>query len=194
MSRERTLGPVNREKWLSRSRLASGARLCRVGVPSFFASGESYMKGGFSGAIVAAAAALLAYVLVLSVVRSEEKADDAAVARTRKQVMMLDDLYKTAIVLVTEHYVDESSDLAAGSAFQKLFEAMRKKGHHDVRLLDATGQPYDDENLPRDEFEKAAIAALKAGKPTYEQVVNTNGKRYLKIATPIPVVMQKCTL
>jgi hypothetical protein len=85
-------------------------------------------------------------------------------------------------------------DLAAGSAFQKLFEAMRKKGHHDVRLLDATGQPYDDANLPRDEFEKAAIAALKAGKPTYEQVVTTEGKRYLKIATPIPVVMQKCTL
>src|SRR5262245_63707696 len=127
--------------------------------------------------------------------RAEDKAaGDAALARTRKQVQMLDDLYKTAIVLVTENYVDEASDLAAGSAFQKLFEAMRKKGYHDVRLLDATGQPYDDENLPRDEFEKAAIAALKAGKPTYEQVVVTDGKRYLKVATQIRVEMQKCTL
>ncbi len=125
---------------------------------------------------------------------ADKSADDAALARTRKQVQMLDDLYKTAIVLVTEHYVDESSDLAAGAAFQKLFEAMRKKGHHDVRLLDATGQPYDEDNLPRDDFEKAAIAALKAGKPTYEQVVTQNGKQFLKLATPIPVVMQKCTL
>ncbi len=125
---------------------------------------------------------------------ADKTADDAALARTRKQVQMLDDLYKTAIVLVTEHYVDESSDLAAGAAFQKLFDAMRKKGHHDVRLLDATGQPYDDDNAPRDDFEKAAIAALKAGKPTYEQVVTQNGKQFLKLATPIPVVMQKCTL
>jgi hypothetical protein len=108
--------------------------------------------------------------------------------------MMLDDLYKTAIVLVTENYVDEASDLAAGSAFQKLFEAMRKKGHHDVRLLDATGQPFNEKNLPRDDFEKKAIAALKAGKPTYEQVTEKDGKRYLQIATPIPVVLQKCTI
>lgn len=124
----------------------------------------------------------------------EKKSDDAAVARTRKQVLMLDDLYKTAIVLVTQHYVDEASDLAAGSAFQKLFQAMRDKGHHDVRLLDATGQPYNEKNLPRDGFEKAAIAALKAGKPSYEEVVTTDGQRYLKMATPIPVVMTKCTL
>jgi hypothetical protein len=124
----------------------------------------------------------------------DKAADDAALARTRKQVLMLDDLYKNAIVLITEHYVDESSDLAAGAAFQKLFDAMRKKGHHDVRLLDATGQPYDDDNAPRDDFEKSAVAALKAGKPTYEQVVTQNGKQFLKLATPIPVVMQKCTL
>jgi uncharacterized protein DUF3365/methyl-accepting chemotaxis protein-like sensor len=134
-------------------------------------------------------------VLLVAGTRAADKtADDAAIARTRKQVLMLDDLYKTAIVLVTEHYVDETSDLAAGAAFQKLFEAMRKKGHHDVRLLDATGQPYDDDNSPRDDFEKSAIAALKAGKPTYEQVVTQNGKQLLKLATPIPVVTQKCTI
>jgi uncharacterized protein DUF3365/methyl-accepting chemotaxis protein-like sensor len=145
------------------------------------------------GALVVAGS-LAALALLFSAQAADKAADDAAVARTRKQVMMLDDLYKTAIVLVTENYVDETSDLAAGAAFQKLFEAMRKKGHHDVRLLDATGQPYNDKNLPRDDFEKAAIAALKAGKPTYEQVVDKEGKRYLKVATPIPVVMQKCTL
>ena len=128
-------------------------------------------------------------------VRAADKAsDDAAVARTRKQVMMLDDLYKTAIVLITENYVDEASDLAAGAAFQKLFEGMRKKGHHDVRLLDATGQPYNEKNAPRDEFEKAAIACAEGWKPTYEQVITKDGKRYLQMATPIPVVMKKCTL
>jgi len=122
------------------------------------------------------------------------KKDDPALERTRKQVQILDDVYKTAIVLITENYVDEKSDLAAGAAFQKLFQAMREKGHHDVRLLDATGEPYDPDNAPRDEFEKAAIKALKEGKAYYERITEKNGKRYLQAATPIPVVLKKCTL
>jgi hypothetical protein len=154
------------------------------------------MKGGiFRGlAILAIAVSVVSVGLLFAALGDEKSANDPAIARTRKQVMMLDDLYKTAIVLITEHYVDESSDLAAGAAFQKLFEAMKAKGHHEVRLLDGTGEPYNEKNAPRDEFEKSAIAALKGGKPTYEQVVEQGGKRYLKLATPIPVVMQKCTL
>jgi hypothetical protein len=120
--------------------------------------------------------------------------DDPALERTRKQVRILDDVYKTAIVLITENYVDEASDLAAGAAFQKLFAAMKEKGHHEVRLLDATGEPYDNDNLPRDEFEKAAIKALKEGKPFFEQVTQKDSKRILRVATPIPVVLKKCTL
>ena len=107
---------------------------------------------------------------------------------------MLDTLYKTAIVLITENYVDEKSDLAAGDAFQALFKTMKQKGYHEVRLLDATGEPYDQDNLPKDEFEKAAIAALKAGAATHEQVVEREGRRYLRVAAPIPVVMKKCVL
>jgi hypothetical protein len=154
------------------------------------------MKGGLMRGpmIFVMAVALLAAWSASCVQAQDKKTDDAALARTRKQVQVLDDLYKTAIVLITEHYVDEASDLAAGAAFQKLFDAMRQKGYHDVRLLDATGQPYNEKNLPRDAFEKAAIAALKSGKPNHEEIVNKDGKRYLKVATPIPVVMKKCTL
>jgi hypothetical protein len=126
--------------------------------------------------------------------QEKKKADDPELERTRKQVRILDDIYKTAIVLITENYVDESSDLAAGAAFQKLFDAMKQKGYHEVRLLDATGDPYDPDNTPRDDFEKAAIKALKERKPNYEQIVHKDGKRFLKLATPIPVVLKKCTL
>ena len=146
-----------------------------------------WLVAGFLGAV----AGVMAFV---GVTAQEKKPEDAAVARTRKQVLMLDDLYKNAIVLITENYVKEDSDLAAGAAFQKLFEAMREKGHHDVRLLDATGEPYNAKNAPRDDFEKAAIAALKSGKPIYEQLTEQDGKRVLKLATPIPVVMKKCTM
>lgn len=126
--------------------------------------------------------------------QAEDKPADAAVARTRKQVQMLDDLYKSTIVMITQNYVDEKSDLAAGSAFQKIFKTMKDKGYHEVRLLDATGEPFEAKNVAQDDFEKAAIKALKGGKPYYEQVVEKDGKRYLRAATPIPVVMKKCTL
>jgi hypothetical protein len=127
--------------------------------------------------------------------QEKDSKGDPAVERTRKQVKMLDDLYKTAVVLITENYVKSETDVAAGMAANALFDAMRKKNHHDVRLLDATGNPYDDANVARDDFEKHAIKVLKEGKETYvERVETTDGTRYLRAATAIPVVLEKCTM
>ncbi len=130
----------------------------------------------------------------VAVAGDQGKKDDPAVQRTRKTVRMLDDIYKTAVVLITKHYVNDESDLPAGSAAIALFAAIKDKGWHEVRLLDATGEPMEEANSPRDEFEKNAIAALKGGKNYYEQVVVKNGRRYLRAATPLPVVMKKCTM
>ena len=121
-----------------------------------------------------------------------EKAADPAVERARREVKMLDDIYKTAIVLVTEHYVKDDSSLAAGSAFKALFEAVGKKGWHEVRLVDATGHPYSDLNLPKAGFEKDAIKQLLEGKPAVDKVVVEGDKKFLLAATAIPVVMEKC--
>ncbi len=141
-----------------------------------------------------ALAAMLGLSGLLTSVRADQMADDAAVARTRKQVKMLDDLYKTAVVLITTHYVNDEDDLAAGSAAVALFDAMKQKGWHEVRLLDATGLPIEDKNSPRDEFEKTAVAKLKSGEKYYEQVVERDGEKYLRAATPVPVVLEKCTM
>ncbi len=125
---------------------------------------------------------------------ANSKDDGPEVARARREVKLLDDIYKTAIVLITKHYVEEDSDLAAGEAFKVLFQGMKEKGWHEVRLLDATGEPLNEENSPQDEFEKAAVRALLAGKPYYEEQAERDGKRYLRAATPLPVVLEKCTL
>lgn len=135
-----------------------------------------------------------AVILLAPDARAREKKADPAVERTRKQVRMLDDLYKTSIVLITTHYVEEDSDLAAGDAFQALFTAMKEKGWHEVRLLDATGEPYDDDNSPKDAFEKQAIEQLKAGEAYVDEVITKDGQRYLRAATAIPVVMEKCVM
>ena len=123
-----------------------------------------------------------------------ENAQDSAIDRTRHQIEMLDDIYKGGIVLITEHYVDGDEDLPAGTAFKMLFEAANKKGWHKVRLVDATGDPISDENVAITDFEKRAIKELKAGKPFVEETITESQKRYLLAATPIPVVMDKCTM
>jgi hypothetical protein len=116
----------------------------------------------------------------------------SALERTRREVRMLDDIYKTSIVLITTHYVDGKESLPAGSAFKALFETVKKKGWHEVRLLDATGDPYEPANAPKEGFEKRAIAKLLAGQAAYDEVVTEEGKQYLLAATAIPVVMDKC--
>jgi hypothetical protein len=124
----------------------------------------------------------------------ELKIRSAAVERTREQVRMLDDIYKTAVVLITQHYVNSEDDLSAGSAAKALFAAIREKGWHEVNLLDASGEPYNDENTAKDPFDIAAIKSLKAGETFIDQVIRRDGKRYLRAATPIPVVMEKCIM
>lgn len=123
-----------------------------------------------------------------------EKAKDAALERTRREVRMLDSIYKGAIVTITEHYVNDEDAIPAGTAFKKLFVAAEKQGWHRVRLLDATGDPISDENVAEDEFEKKAVKALAAGKKNVEAIEVRKGTRHLRVVTPIPVVFEKCVM
>ena len=116
------------------------------------------------------------------------------VERARKTIRMLDDIYKTAVVLITEHYVHDEDDLSAASAAAALFSAIEEKGWHSARLVDATGQPYDEANVANDDFEREAIRRLKAGETYYDQVTERDGKPVLRAMTAVPVVMEKCVM
>lgn len=130
----------------------------------------------------------------LSFAAKDEKKPDAAVERARREVRMLDDIYKTSIVLITTHYVHDDDDMPAGLAFKALFSAVEKKGWHKVRLIDATGSPYNDENAAKAGFETTAVAELLKGKPSFDTVVTEDNKRFLYAATAVPVVMDKCVM
>jgi hypothetical protein len=121
-------------------------------------------------------------------------ADPAALERARKTVRMLDDIYKQAVVLITDKYVNKEDDFPAGSAAVALFANISKAGWHQVRLLDATGSPYEPKNVAQDDFEREGIRRLKSGEATYEQVIRQDGAWRLRALTPIPVVMQKCVM
>jgi hypothetical protein len=126
--------------------------------------------------------------------RASDKPSTAAVERTRNTVRMLDDVYKSAIVLITDKYVHDTDDFAAGAAAVQWFDGITKKGWHEVRLLDATGEPYDDGNVARDDFEREAIRQIRSGRPWHEQVVEKDGQPHLRAVTPVPVVLEKCIM
>ena len=52
----------------------------------------------------------------------------------------------------------------------------------------------DQDDAPRDTFEQTAAKKLLAGDTSHEEVVETGGKRYLRVATGIPVVSDNCLM
>jgi hypothetical protein len=120
---------------------------------------------------------------------------DPALQRTRRTVRMLDDIYKGGIVAITANYVNDKDTVPAGTAFKQVFKSAAEKGWHEVRLVDGLDDPLNDENSPRDAFEKQALKALVAGTSTwFEQEEVEQGQRVLRVATPIPVVFEKCIM
>jgi Protein of unknown function (DUF3365) len=124
----------------------------------------------------------------------EKKPDPAAVERARAEVKKLDDLYKTAVVGITETYVDKQVDTPAATVAKALFEAMHKKGYHNAKLIDATGKPKSRKNVAQTEFEKKVVTDVKAGKTYVEQVGDKDGKPVYRAGTVVPAVMKQCVL
>jgi hypothetical protein len=127
--------------------------------------------------------------------RADDKptpAADPAVERAREQVKMLDDLYKNAVVSITKTYVDNQEDRPAIMIAKDIFGAMKKRGWHSARLVDATGDPLNDANAPKTDFEKEAFRRIRSGQPYYDRVVGEGKDRKLLAATVVPVVMAKC--
>lgn len=118
--------------------------------------------------------------------------DKAAVDRACDQVKMLDDLYKTAVVGITKTYVDKQDDTPAAVLAAAVFDAMKKKGYHDARLIDATGKPMRKANAAESEFEKKAVEAMKGGKTYVEEIATKGGKPVFRAATMVPAVMKEC--
>ncbi|MFQ5713882.1 MAG: DUF3365 domain-containing protein [Candidatus Scalinduaceae bacterium] len=125
---------------------------------------------------------------------AEESSKGKTVKQAREIVQMLDDLYKTFIVLITAEYVNDPSVLPAATLSKRVFEAMSKKGWHKARLLDATGTPFNPDNNPKDKFERDAIKAIISGRTYFERVEKIEGKDYLRAATAVPVVIKGCTI
>ncbi len=132
----------------------------------------------------------------LGLMRADEKKepDKASVERARESVKMLDDLYKTAVVSITNKYVEKQADTPAAEIAKDIFVAMHKKGWHTARLLDATGKPKNKANVAKTDFEKKAVEEIKGGKTYFEEIGDKEGKPVLRDATVVPAVLKQCTV
>lgn len=140
-------------------------------------------------AAVAATLVVSAVALALNSAPAQDQAADPALERTREQVKMLDDLYKNAVVAITQVYDDGPPAIRVA---QRVFGAMDKAGHHSARLVDVTGSPLNEANEPKSDFERRAADAIRAGKPYYEEVSGMGAGRRLQVATVVPAVLPRC--
>lgn len=123
----------------------------------------------------------------------ESKPSKEAVARTRESAKMLDDLYKQFVVHITATYVKQQERTPAATIAKRVFGAMHSKGHHQGRLIDATGEPQNPANAAKSDFEKRAVKQIKAGKGYIDEVAkDSKGRPVLRVATVVPVVMKAC--
>ncbi len=119
---------------------------------------------------------------------------ERAMRSARRETKMLDTLYKTAIVSVTQTYVVDSNSTAAITTFQPVLKAMKAGKWHEVRLVDGLGDPINPENAPQDDFEKRSIREMLAGKEMVDAVEEADGKAYLRTMTILPMALEKCIL
>ena len=127
-------------------------------------------------------------------VKMDEIGMGKAVKRARQTVKMLDEMYKTFIVLITDEYVKDETMFSALTVSKKVFEKMGTKGLYKARLLDATGDPHNPENSPRTKFERDAVEAFINGNPYYEKVEKVGGEYYYKAAASLSIVTDGCTI
>ena len=126
--------------------------------------------------------------------KSAAQPSKEAVERTRDTTKMLDEVYKRIIVLVTDKYVHEEDDFAAGSAAVELFRQVSEGDAQKVRLIDVSGEPYEPENVAKSDFEKRGVQKLKEGAASFDEVFTEDGKAYLRTVTAVPVVHEKCIM
>ena len=123
--------------------------------------------------------------LVISLALAEENDDQANLPSSKASQQAVEQARRTVAIL---------DDFAAGSAAVLLFKNISDSGSHTVRLIDATGEPHNPENIAQDDFERKGLQQLKDGKQTYDRIESHAGQHFLRTMTPVPAVMERCIM
>lgn len=144
--------------------------------------------------ILAALCAAVAF-SVLRAVTAAPKSTSGSIERVtlpegRRQVRMMDDVYKTAVVATHQMYVQDPGTPAAVIWAKQVINKLKGKGWPDARIFATHDRPLNPENAPADSFERNAAAAFKKGKVSYEEVASGE----LRYATDLRLLDKKCVM
>ncbi|QDV35042.1 hypothetical protein [Tautonia plasticadhaerens] len=141
------------------------------------------------GGLLASAALLTTMVARPTSADEGGEGDDPALDRARAEVKMLDALYKTAVVSITERYQRGQPAIMVA---KDVFGAMDELGHHSARLVDASQAPLGEQTSPETDFERRAAEAMRRGESYVEEVAGEGPDRRLLAATVVPAVHRRC--
>lgn len=143
--------------------------------------------------IAVLAAAAIGVAISLSAAAAPEKNPEPvrmSLPEARRTVRMMDDIYKAAVVHTHQMYVQDAGTPAAVIWAKQVFKSINGKGWPAAHMLASGDRPLNPENSPSDAFDKEAIRAFQAGKPTFEKVEGNT----LRYATEIRILDQKCLM
>jgi len=81
-----------------------------------------------------------------------------------------------------------------GDGCQGRFRGHEREGPPQRPLDRRDRQAEERANVAKTDFEKKAVAEMKAGKSYYEEVAEVDGKPMLRAATIVPVVLKQCAV
>jgi hypothetical protein len=139
------------------------------------------------GVLAMAVAAATLYAASVSATPAVERVSRA---EAKRQVRMMDQIYKSAVVTTHKMYVQDPGTPAAVIWAKQVINQMKGKGWPDARIIASHDRPLNPENSPTDKFERDAIAAFQKGRTTFEVVTPTE----VRYATDIRIVDEKCLL
>jgi len=145
--------------------------------------------------VLAVISTAVALSVIHAVTAAPKPASSSSVERVtlpegRRQVRMMDDVYNAAVVATHKMYVQDPGTPAAVIWAKQVINQVKGKGWPEARIFVTHDRPLNPENTPVDNFERAAAAAFRQGKKSYEQV--TPGE--LRYATEIRILDQKCIM
>ena len=100
------------------------------------------------------------------------------VDQARRQAEILNDTLCATLQIVHHRYYREDEGLPLPAAvFKDVFAEIELQQGIKLRWLAVEGQVMNTDHNPQDEFEHAAVKALKAGQPAYEQTTSDTYRR-----------------
>lgn len=127
---------------------------------------------------VVATVCLLLLVVCVSRARTEEPARSVVVQQARRQAEILHDtLHSTLQVVHHRYYREDEGLLLPAAALREIFADVEKRQKIELHWLAVEGEVMNTDHRARDEFEQAAVTALKADRPYHEEVTDKAYRR-----------------